>query len=216
MLQVDTRGGEVMRIQPRTNEDVNEEWISDKTRCSPAMFPFEPPIHIMPHVYLPTVSLGPFNVPVVTLPILSARRYAVDGLKRQRLDQPLLRDSSGHFSPISWKEAIAIAADKMSSISGAELGVFAGPLVEVEALVALKDLVNKLGSTTTVPHTLLSADLRSTYALNCRIAGIERADALLLVGSNPRIEAPLLNTRIRKMVSALQLLLSHDSCVHFV
>ena len=128
------------------------------------------------------------------------RRYAVDGLKRQRLDFPLLRDASGNLSAVSWKEAMAAAADKLGAVSGAEIGVFAGPLVEVEALVALKDLFNKLGSTSTTSCTALSADLRATYTLNCGIAGIEDADALILVGSNPRIEAPLLNARIRKMV----------------
>jgi len=157
-IKVDTRAGEVMRVQPRTNEDINEEWISDKTR------------------------------------------YAIDGLKRQRLDVPLARDASGALVPVSWKDALAIAADKMSSTSGAQLGVFAGPLVEVEALVALKDMFNKLGSTTTVGSTSLSPDLRTAYTLNCGIAGIEHAETLLLVGSNPRIEAPLINARIRKMV----------------
>jgi len=157
-IKVDTRGGEVMRIQPRTNEDINEEWISDKTR------------------------------------------YAVDGLKRQRLDVPLMRDATGTLAPVTWKEALSAAAARMSSTSAAQMGVYAGPLVEVEALVALKDLFNKLGSTTTVPSTNLSADLRATYTLNCGITGIEDSDAILLVGSNPRIEAPLINARIRKMV----------------
>jgi len=157
-IKVDTRAGEVMRVQPRTNEDINEEWISDKTR------------------------------------------YAIDGLKRQRLDVPLARDASGALAPVSWKDALTIAAEKMSSVSAAELGVFAGPLVEVEALVALKDIFNKLGSTTTVGSTSLSPDLRTAYTFNCGIAGLEDADALLLVGSNPRIEAPLINSRIRKMV----------------
>jgi len=147
-----------MRIQPRTNEDINEEWISDKTR------------------------------------------YAVDGLKRQRLDVPLLRGADGALTPISWQDAMAIAAEQVASVSGEEMGVFAGPIVEVEALVALKDLFNGLGSTTTVPPTLLSPDLRAAYTLTTTLAGIEEADAVVLVGSNPRIEAPLLNTRIRKMV----------------
>ncbi|KAL1495274.1 hypothetical protein AB1Y20_017134 [Prymnesium parvum] len=157
-IKVDNRGGEVMRVQPRTNEDVNEEWISDKTR------------------------------------------YAVDGLKRQRLDVPLLRGADGLLAPVDWKTALQILADKLRALRGDQIGAFAGPLVEVEALVALKDLFNSLGSTATFPPTALSADLRASYTLNSTIAGIELCDALLLVGTNPRTEAPLLNTRIRKMV----------------
>ena len=97
-----------MRVQPRTNDDVNEEWISDKTR------------------------------------------YAVDGLKRQRLDMPLLRDpESGALSPVSWHEALSIAAEKISATPGSKVAALAGPLVECEALVCLKDLLNSVGSTTT-------------------------------------------------------------------
>jgi NADH-quinone oxidoreductase subunit G len=156
-IKVDTAKGEVMRVQPRLNEDVNEEWISDKTR------------------------------------------YAVDGLKRQRLDTPLLRKGGG-LEPVTWQEALTVAADKLGSASAAEVGALAGSLVEVEALVCLKDLINGLGSTSTTACSSLSADLRSSYSFNATIAGIEQADALLLVGSNPRVEAPLVNARIRKMV----------------
>jgi len=156
-IKVDTAKGEVMRVQPRLNEDVNEEWISDKTR------------------------------------------YAVDGLKRQRLDTPMLR-KGGTLEPVSWPEALNVAAERLGGASAAEIGGFAGSLVEVEALVCLKDLLNALGSTSTTACSELSADLRSGYSFNATIAGIEQADALLLVGSNPRIEAPLVNARIRKMV----------------
>ena len=149
-----------MRVQPRTNDDVNEEWISDKTR------------------------------------------YAVDGLKRQRLDMPLLRDpESGALSPVSWHEALSIAAEKISATPGSKVAALAGPLVECEALVCLKDLLNSVGSTTTISTAApLSADLRASYTLNTTLAGIEECDALLLVGTNPRTEAPLLNARIRKLV----------------
>jgi len=158
-IKVDTAKGEVMRVQPRLHEAVNEEWISDKTR------------------------------------------YAVDGLKRQRLDTPLLK-KDGVLTPVGWKEALSVAAAKLSSVSGAQLGAVAGPLVEVEALVALKDLLNGLGSTSTSSTAAgsLSPDLRASYTMNSTIAGIEEADALLLIGTNPRVEAPLVNTRIRKMV----------------
>jgi len=159
-IQIDTAKGEVMRVQPRTNDDVNEEWISDKTR------------------------------------------YAVDGLKRQRLDMPLVRAADGSLSPVGWKEALTIAADKLGSTAGKDIAALAGPLVEVEALVSLKDMLNSLGCTGTssTAATSLSADLRASYTLNSTIAGLEDCDALLLVGTNPRIEAPLLNARIRKLV----------------
>jgi NADH-quinone oxidoreductase chain G len=158
-IQIDTAKGEVMRVQPRTNDDINEEWISDKTR------------------------------------------YAVDGLKRQRLDMPLARAADGSLSPLGWREALALAADKLSSAPGKEIAAIAGPLVELEALVPLKDLINSLGSTSTLSTAApLSADLRASYTLNASIVGLEQCDALLLVGTNPRIEAPLLNARIRKLV----------------
>ena len=159
-IQIDTAKGEVMRVQPRTNDDVNEEWISDKTR------------------------------------------YAVDGLKAQRLDMPLLRGADGSLSPVSWADALGIAAEKLSATPKTAMAALAGPLVEVEALVCLKDLLNSLGSTSTSSTAAvgLSADLRPSYTLNSTIAGLEDCDALLLVGSNPRIEAPLLNARIRKLV----------------
>jgi NADH-quinone oxidoreductase subunit G len=148
-----------MRVQPRTNDDINEEWISDKTR------------------------------------------FAVDGLKRQRLDIPLARNADGSLVPVSWMDALSIAADKINGAPKGSLAAIAGPLVEVEALVALKDLINSLGSTSTSSTAApLSADLRAGYTLNPSIIGVEACDALLLVGSNPRVEAPLLNARIRKMV----------------
>jgi len=158
-IQIDTAKGEVMRVQPRTNDDVNEEWISDKTR------------------------------------------FAVDGLKRQRLDMPLARGPDGQLSPVSWVDALTIAAEKISATPKTKLAALAGPLVEVEALVALKDLVNSLGSTATTSTAAAGpADLRGAYTFNPTILGVEACDALLIVGSNPRIEAPLLNARIRKMV----------------
>ena len=159
-IKVDTAKGEVMRVQPRTNELVNEEWISDKTR------------------------------------------FAVDGLKRQRLDMPLLRGANGALAPCTWQDALAAAAGALEGATRGRVGVVAGPLVELEALVALKDLFNKMGSTTTHSSgsAIGSADLRANYTLNATIAGIEDADAILLVGTNPRVEAPLVNTRIRKMV----------------
>lgn len=158
-IKVDTRVGEVMRVQPRLNEAINEEWISDKTR------------------------------------------YAVDGLKRQRLDLPMMR-VNGQLSPVSWTDALTAAADAMGGVPATQIGAFAGPLVEIEALVCLKELINSLGSTATSSTAAgtQSADLRPSYLLNSTLAGIEAADALLMVGTNPRVEAPLLNSRLRRMV----------------
>jgi len=156
-IKVDTRVGEVMRVQPRLNEAINEEWISDK------------------------------------------KRFAVDGLKRQRLDVPMLR-VNGQLQPVGWGDALKAAAAQLGGASGAEIGAFAGPLVEVEALLCLKELLNSLGSTATVSTAAgaQSADLRPSYLLNATIAGLEDADAVLAIGCNPRVEAPLVNTRLRR------------------
>ncbi|XP_030637496.1 NADH-ubiquinone oxidoreductase 75 kDa subunit, mitochondrial [Chanos chanos] len=160
-IVVSTRGGEVMRILPRLNEDVNEEWISDKTR------------------------------------------FAYDGLKRQRLTQPMVKDESGQFAVTSWEDALTRVAGALQGAQGSEIGVIAGGLVDAESLVALKDLLNKLNSDTlcteeVFPMSGAGTDLRSNYLLNTRISGIEECDLLLLIGTNPRYEAPLFNARIRK------------------
>jgi NADH dehydrogenase (ubiquinone) Fe-S protein 1 len=163
-IRVDSRGVQVMRIQPRTNDDVNEEWISDKTR------------------------------------------YAYDGLRFQRLTTPLIKDGD-RFVPASWSDALdAIAHGLQSSgAKGDEIQAVAGHLADTESLVALKDLVNRLGSdNTALDQPLGSAppahgiDARSNYLFNTTIPGVEHADAILLVGTNPRHEAAVLNSRIRK------------------
>jgi NADH-quinone oxidoreductase subunit G len=158
-IRIDTRGREVMRILPRTNDDVNEEWISDKTR------------------------------------------HVVDGLRTQRLDQPYLR-VNGRLRPATWKEAFASIADKVKSTDGKRIGAIAGDLAAVEEMFALKDLMTRLGSANIDARQdgamLDPAWGRASYLFNATIAGIEKADALLIVGSNPRREAPVLNARIRK------------------
>ena len=157
-IRVDTRGAEVMRILPRLNEDVNEEWISDKTR------------------------------------------FACDGLKSQRLDQPYVK-RDGKLQPATWDEAFATIAEKTSQTTGNKIAAIAGDQADCESMMALKDLMNNLGSTHTdcrQDGAALSADHRASYIFNSGIAGIEDADAILLVGTNPRAEAPLVNARIRK------------------
>ncbi|XP_034410996.1 NADH-ubiquinone oxidoreductase 75 kDa subunit, mitochondrial-like [Cyclopterus lumpus] len=160
-ILVSTRGGEVMRVMPRLNEDVNEEWISDKTR------------------------------------------FAYDGLKRQRLTQPMVKNASGQLTQTNWEDALSRVAGALQSVQGSEVAAIAGGLADAEALVSLKDLLNRLDSENlcteeVFPMSGSGTDLRSNYLLNSRIAGIEDCDLLLLVGTNPRYEAPLFNARIRK------------------
>ncbi|XP_022916675.1 NADH-ubiquinone oxidoreductase 75 kDa subunit, mitochondrial [Onthophagus taurus] len=159
-IVVSTRTGEVMRIMPRVNEEINEEWISDKSR------------------------------------------FSYDGLKRQRLVTPMLKDCSGELKPVDW-EAALITVAKQIKFAGSNIGAIAGGFADAEALVALKDLLNRLGSEAlctehTFPMDGSGTDIRSNYLLNTKIAPVEEADVILLVGTNPRLEAPILNTRIRK------------------
>uniref|UniRef100_A0A3Q2CNC0 NADH-ubiquinone oxidoreductase 75 kDa subunit, mitochondrial n=1 Tax=Cyprinodon variegatus TaxID=28743 RepID=A0A3Q2CNC0_CYPVA len=160
-IVVSTRGGEVMRVMPRLHEDINEEWISDKTR------------------------------------------FAYDGLKRQRLTQPMVKDESGQLTPTSWEDALTRVAGALQSVQGNDVAAIVGGMADAEALVSLKDLLNRLNSENlcteeVFPMAGAGTDLRSNYLLNTRIAGIEECDLLLLVGTNPRYEAPLFNARIRK------------------
>ncbi len=157
-IRIDARGPEVLRILPRLNEDVNEEWLGDKSR------------------------------------------FALDGLKRRRLDRPWLR-RDGKLAPASWDEAFAAIADKLHGVSGDRIGAIAGDLCDAESMLALKDLMAALGSANTdcrQDGAALNGSRRDYYAFNTSIAGIEDADALLIIGSNPRKEAPVLNARIRK------------------
>jgi NADH-quinone oxidoreductase subunit G len=158
-IRIDTRGREVMRILPRINDDVNEEWISDKTR------------------------------------------HVVDGLRTQRLDQPYIREN-GRLRPASWSEAFARIAETIRPLTGGQIGAIAGDLAAVEEMYALKKLMGAMRVTNLDARQDGSAlDPkwgRASYLFNATIAGIDKADALLIVGSNPRREAAVLNARIRK------------------
>ncbi|MFD2653999.1 NADH-quinone oxidoreductase subunit NuoG [Brucella rhizosphaerae] len=158
-IRVDTRGREVMRIMPRVNEAVNEEWISDKTR------------------------------------------FIWDGLRTQRLDRPYVR-KDGRLVAASWPEAFAAIAAKVSATSADKIGAVAGDMASVEELYALKNLISSLGSANIDSRqdgaALDPALGRASYLFNTTIEGIENADALLIIGSNPRVEAAVLNARIRK------------------
>lgn len=163
-IRIDARGLEVMRILPRLNDDVNEEWINDKTR------------------------------------------FACDGLKTQRLTTPLIRKDD-KFLPASWEQALTEIGAAFQRIAPKEneFKAIAGHLIETESLVAMKDLANKLGSdnlaldqpqgSQPIAHGI---DVRSNYLFNSKIHGVEEADVILLVNTNPRHEAAGLNARIRK------------------
>lgn len=158
-IRVDVKGREVMRIMPRLNESINEEWISDKTR------------------------------------------FIWDGLRSQRLDRPYIREG-GKLRPASWGEAFALIADKASKTAPEKIGALAGDLAGVEEMFALKGLMGALGSASMDCRTdgtaLDPVHGRASYLFNSTIDGIEDADAILLIGTNPRHEAPILNARIRK------------------
>ena len=164
-IRVDARGAQVMRVLPRLNEDVNEEWISDKTR------------------------------------------YAIDGLRRQRLDRPYARGRDGKLHPISWDEALKTVAAKLRKAKAKRVAAVAGDQCDAESMFALKSLMARIGS----PNLDCRQDgakiggARSGYLFNSTIAGIDDADALLIIGSNPRVEAAVLNARIRRNWLATQM-----------
>ncbi|MBL8584729.1 MAG: NADH-quinone oxidoreductase subunit G [Rhizobiaceae bacterium] len=158
-IRVDTRGREVMRILPRVNEQVNEEWISDKTR------------------------------------------FIWDGLRSQRLDRPYVR-REGRLVPVSWPDAFAAIREVVAKAKPDAIGAIAGDLAGVEEMYALKLLMQSLGSPNIdcrQDGAVLDPSLgRASYIFNPTIEGIEQADALLIIGANPRFEASVLNARIRK------------------
>jgi NADH-quinone oxidoreductase subunit G len=157
-IRVDARGAEILRILPRTNDEVNEEWLGDKSR------------------------------------------FSVDGLKRRRLDQPWIR-KNGKLRAATWEDAFAAIAERMKTVPGGRIGAIAGDLCDAESMLALKDMMAALGAENIdcrQDGAALDAARREFYLFNTSIAGIEEADALLIIGSNPRREAPVLNARIRK------------------
>lgn len=161
-IRVDSRGNEVLRVLPRLNEDINEEWIGDKTR------------------------------------------FAYDGLKVQRLDQPYIRDGK-KLRPATWEEAFELIAEKLDKIEGKQVGAMVGDLAAMEEIKALKDFMSNIGS----PHmdsltdgAVFDTENTGGYLFNTGIANIEKADAILLIGTNPRWEAPMVNLRIRKAALA--------------
>jgi len=158
-IRIDVRDKQVMRIVPRLNESINQEWIADKTR------------------------------------------FAYDGLRKQRLDRPYVRNNAGKLVPVSWEEAFAKICDEMSGLGGSEIGAIAGDLCDSESMMALKDLFARLKSPNIdcrQDGAALQAGERSGYIFNTSISGIERSDLCLLIGTNPRLEAPIINSRFRE------------------
>ncbi len=157
-IRADYRGSEVMRVLPRVNEGINEEWLSDKSR------------------------------------------YVVDGLTARRLDRPWIREN-GRLRAASWNEALDAVAAKLKAAPADRIGVIAGDLQDAESMKATLDLFRALGSKNTdcrQDGAALGYGPREGWLFNSGLEGIEKADAILIVGANPRVEAPLLNARLRK------------------
>lgn len=163
-IRIDSRGSAVMRVLPRLNEAINEEWLADKSR------------------------------------------FAYDGLRRQRLESPLLRMADGKYASLPWDKALGLLSSRVQGLSGSELVAYAGAMADVESMLTLKDLFHHLNSAQLYLDRPLNhmafnsslADIRANYLFNSTISAIERADCILLIGTNPRHEAALLNARIRK------------------
>lgn len=157
-IRVDARGNDVLRVLPRLNEEINEEWLSDKSR------------------------------------------HAVDGLRRQRLDKPYLK-TNGKLAPVSWPQALEAFAARLKG-DATKIGAIAGDLSDAEGLKAALDLLRGLGVANTDCRqdgaAIGLSGQRGEYLFNTTIMGIEDADALLIIGSNLRLEAPLINARVRK------------------
>ncbi len=157
-IRVDTKGPEVLRFLPRVNDEINDEWMADKSR------------------------------------------FSFDGLKRRRLDRPWIRQN-GRLVQATWPDAFAAIAARLRGVDPKRIGAVAGDLCDAESMMALKDLMGALGSQNLdcrQDGAQIDASRREFYLFNSTIAGIEAADAILIVGSNPRREAPILNARIRK------------------
>lgn len=165
-IRIDTRGGEVLRVLPRLNEEINEEWLADKSR------------------------------------------YAIDGLKRQRLDVPYVRGADGKLHKASWDKAFDAIAAFLTNVKGERMAAISGDLADVESQYALKQLMSALGSRNMdcrQDGANYDVRQRAGYIFNTSIAAIEQADAVLMIGTDLRHEAPLINARLRKRWRQLDL-----------
>lgn len=160
-IEINYRGGEVLRVLPRIHEEVNQEWISDKTR------------------------------------------FAFDGLKKQRLSFPIQKTADGQIKELRWEEAMSIIRDEFEKVTGDEIAGMIGRFADLESICAFRDLLHRLGCEKIETNSLapkVNVNLRSEYLFNSTIPGIEEADYILMVGCNPKTEAPVLNARIRPLV----------------
>lgn len=159
-IRIDTRGNQVMRVLPRVNDDVNEEWISDKTR------------------------------------------HAIDGLRQQRLDRPYLRNQNGRLEECSWQQAFKAIEVKIKTTKAGNIGAIMGDQCDAESMYALKTLMDKLGVANVDCRqdgsVLGESGGRAGYIFNSGFSGIDETDYILLVGTNPRHEAAVINARIRR------------------
>jgi len=157
-IRIDSRGSQVLRVLPRLNEAVNEEWISDKAR------------------------------------------FAIDGLAHHRLDRPYIR-RDGRLREADWRQALDLVVDRLKAVPGERIAAIAGDLCDVESMFALKELLTEFGAKNLdcrQDGAKLDPRCRAGYLFNTTVAGVENADACLLIGTNPRWEAPLVNARLRK------------------
>ncbi len=160
-IEIGSKDGKVLRVLPRLNEDINEEWLADKSR------------------------------------------FAIDGLSNQRLDSPYKRDLKGKLVACSWEEAFKVLAENFKGLKSEEIAALVGDQACLESIVSLKDLMTEFNVTNIDCRPLLSSlptdtKNRSGWLFNPTISGIEKADSLLIIGSQPRYEAALLDARIRK------------------
>ena len=157
-IRVDSKGNEVMRILPRLNEEINEEWISDKTR------------------------------------------FSYDGLKYQRLDKPFVKKGK-KFNPVDWAQALQLIKDKIAAVKPQDIGAVAGALTDVESMFVMKQMMESLGSSNydcRENGSLLNNEHRALYTFNTTIERIPETDSCLIVGCNPRFDAPIVNAKIRQ------------------
>ena len=158
-IRVDTYGWEVKRVLPRINEEINEEWISDKTR------------------------------------------YACDGLKNQRLDTPYIK-INGKLKPSSWEDAYKAISERVSKTKSEKIAGFIGDMTNMETIYAAKEFFEKTIKSANLESReeklYINTNKRINYLFNSSIEGIEKSDLIILIGTNPRFEATILNSRIRK------------------
>ena len=156
-IRIDTKGWEVKRVLPRVNDDINEEWISDKTR------------------------------------------YACDGLLNNRIDQPYIR-KNGKLVLATWDEAFQRIKQEFAKT--VRIGGLIGELVDLETIFALKNFLITFAGSPSIDFRqtdfFINPSHPSNYLFNTSIANIDNADLILLVGANPRLEATIINARIRK------------------